>query len=231
MADDDSSRTTGDATPRTTGERNRITGDSNRLGALTGPLFVLLIIVGFAVGGEPPDAKAENAQEIVDFWSSDGTKRGISAVLEGLAAAVFVFFGGYLRRALDTAQAGRGWLPAVAFAGTIIVAVGLAIDATISVALIDTADDIDPAAAQALSALWNNDFVPMAVGAFLFLLATGLSVVRHGGLPKWIGWVAIALCVIAPTPIGFVTAIGGALLAAVIGVVLAMRAGKDTAAA
>ncbi len=69
-------------------------------------------------------------------------------------------------------------------------------------ALADTADEIRPSAVEALSALWSNDFLPFAMGLQVFLLATGLSIVRHGVLPKWIGWIAIVLAVVAVTPIG-----------------------------
>ena len=72
-------------------------------------------------------------------------------------------------------------------------ATGIAIDSTIAFALAEAADDIEPAAAQALQALWDNDFLPIALGSTVMLLATGLSIVRHGALPKWLGWIAIVL--------------------------------------
>jgi hypothetical protein len=82
---------------------------------------------------------------------------------------------------------------------------------------------------QALSALYSNDFLPFAMGLQVFLLATGISVVRHGALPKWIGWVAIVLAVIAVTPIGFVAFIATGILVAIISVMLTMRARAATA--
>ena len=111
----------------------------------------------------------------------------------------------------------------VAFAGALILATGLAIDSTISLALAETANDIDPAATQALSALFQNDYVPFALGAILFLGGLGLSVLRSGVLPKWLGWIAVVLAVIGLTPLGFAAFIGAGLLIAVIGVMLALR--------
>ncbi len=147
-----------------------------------------------------------------------------SAILGAIAATLFVFFGGYLRRVLRDAEGPGGVLSAVAFAGTIIFATGLAIDATITFTLAETADDIDPVAVEALSALYANDFLPFAVGLQVLMLATGISVVRHGALPKWIGWIAIVLGVVASTPAGFVAFIGSVILIAIISVMLAMRA-------
>ena len=41
--------------------------DKGGLVALTGVAFLVLALVGLAIGGEPPDAD-ENAREIVDFY-------------------------------------------------------------------------------------------------------------------------------------------------------------------
>ena len=42
----------------------------------------------------------------------------------------------------------------------------------------------------------------------MLLLATGLSIVLYGALPKWLGWIAILLGVIGLTPIGFFAFLG-----------------------
>ena len=197
---------------------------------LTGLAFVVLAIVAFAIGGEPPDVTEDSVEEVVDFYVDNDTAQMFSAGLAAIAGTLFVFFGGYLRKVLRNAEGpGGGFLSAVAFAGVIIFAVGLAIDSTISFALADTADDIEPDAVQALSALYSNDFLPFAMGFQVFLLATGISVVRHGALPKWIGWVAIVLAVIAVTPIGFVAFIATGILVAIMSVMLTMRARAATA--
>jgi hypothetical protein len=195
---------------------------------LTGLAFFVLAIIAFAIGGEPPDPTEESAQEIVDFYVDNDSEQMFSAALAGVAATLFVFFGGSLRRALRDAEGPAGRLSAVAFAGTIIFATGLAIDGTIAFALAETAEDIDPTAAQALSALWSNDFLPFAVGLQIFLLATGISVVRTGALPKWLGWIAILLGVVAVTPIGFAAFIGAGILVAILSVLMAMRARAAT---
>lgn len=198
--------------------------DLSWLAPLTGLAFLVLAIVTFAVSGEPPDPTEESAREIVDFYVDDRDSQIVSAVLAALAGTLLVFFGGSLRRLLRDAEGPGGTLSAIAFAGLIIVAVGLAIDATITFALAETADDIQPGAVQALSALWSNDFIPFIMGTQIFLLATGLSVLRHGALPKWIAWIAIVLAVIALTPIGFVSFLGTGILVGVISVLLTMRA-------
>lgn len=193
------------------------------LAPLTGVLFVVVGMVSFGIAGEPPDVGDATLQEIVDFYSDNDDAVMIGSTLAALAGALLVFFGAALRRALQVAETDGGYLSLVAFAGTVIIAIGFAIDATINFAIADTIDDLDPRSAQALLALWNNDFIPMMLGMFLFLTSVGIAVVRDGALPKWIGWVAIALAVIALTPIGFASFLGGAILIVAISIVLTMR--------
>lgn len=198
--------------------------DMSWLAPLAGLAFLVLVIVAIAISGETPDATEDSAREIVDFYEENRDSQAVSAFMAAAAGALLVFFGGVLRRVLRAAEGPDGTLSAVAFAGLIILALGLAIDGTITLTLAETADDIEPSAVQALSALYTHDFIPFVMGSLIFLLATGLSVLRHGALPRWIGWIAIALAVIAVTPLGFASLIGAVLLIAVISVLLTMRA-------
>jgi hypothetical protein len=190
---------------------------------LTGVLFVILLILSFIVGGEPPDAD-EPVQEIVDFYVDDKDSIWIGAALGGLAAVSLVFFGAYLRKVFSAAEGHGGMLSALVLTGTAIMAVGAGIDITILVALAEAADDVDPVAVQTLQALWDNDFFPIAIGMEILFLSAGLSILRYGALPKWLGWIAIALAVIGPTPIGFVAFPLGGLWVIAMSVTLAVRA-------
>ena len=193
------------------------------LAPLTGLAFFVLAIVSFTMVGEPPDVD-KPVPEIVDFYVDNEGTQMAGGLVEGIAATLFVFFGAIVRREVRAAEGERGILGNVAFAGTVIFAVGLAIDATISFTLVETVQDLEPGAVQALTALWHNDYVPFAVGMQTFLLAAGIAIVRYGVLPKWIGWIALVLGVVALSPIGFVAFIGSGFLVAAMSVVLAMRA-------
>jgi hypothetical protein len=190
---------------------------------LTGVAFIVVAIVSFAIGGEPPEAK-EGGQKIIDHYVDNKDSIQIAAILGAMAGAFLVFFFGYLRKVLHAAEGENGMLSIVALVGAGIVATGIAIDGTIAFALAEAADEIDPVAAQALEALWDNDFLPLALGGTIILFSTGISIVRHGALPKWLGWIAIALGVIGLTPIGFVAFIGLAVWILIVSVMLAMRA-------
>jgi hypothetical protein len=194
------------------------------LAALTGLAFVVLVIAAILVVGEPPDPSKDPAQEIIDFYSENNDSVWIGSLLEVFAGTALVFFGGYMRKVLRAAEGEGHMLSAVALAGATILAIAAAIDATINIALVETVDDIEPSAVQALSALWSHDFLPIALGTQVFMLAVGISVVRHGALPKWLGWVAIVIGVAGITPAGFFAVIAAALWIAVVSVMLAMRA-------
>ncbi len=191
------------------------------LAPLTGILFIVFLIVGFALAGEPPDPTDDSAQEIVDFYVDNDSKVIAGAIAQAIAGAMFIFFGGYLFRTLRASGAEATAI--VAFAGTVVFALGIAIDGTINFALAETAEDLEPGAVQALSALWNNDFLPFSMGMLVFLMGFGVSIVRHGALPKWMGWGAIVVSLTAISPAFFVAGIGGAILIAVTSVMLAMR--------
>jgi hypothetical protein len=196
---------------------------------LTGVAFLIVAIVGLIVGGEPPGAD-EPVQEIVDHYVDNKDSIMVGAGLGGIAATLLVLFAGSLRSALRAAEGPGGVLSAVAFGGAIILAVGASIDGTISFALAERADDVEPTAVQALQALWDNDFLPLAVGTQVFLLAAGLSIVRHAALPKWLGWVAILLGLISVTPIGFAGFLGGSLWIAIVSVLLTLRFRREAPA-
>ena len=205
--------------------------DRYRFAALTGLAFVILVIVSLAVSGEPPDPAESDVQEIIDFYVDNKSAVFVSSLLEALAATMLVFFAGYLRDHLRAAEGGGGhWLSSLVLVGATIIAVGLAIDATINFALAETADDVDPAAVEALSALWSNDFIPIALGTQVLMLAAGIAVVMHGALPKWLGWIALLLGVLSVTPIGFVGVLGAALWIAVVSLLLTLRRPSPTPA-
>ena len=198
------------------------------LAPLTGVAFVIILIIGFLVGGEPPDVE-NPAQEIVDHYVDNKDSVQIGVGLEMIAAALLLFFVGYLRKVLRAAPGEGGMLPAVALAGATVMAAGAAFDATISFVLAESVDNIEPAAVQALQALWDNDWPPIALGASVLLLASGLSIALYGALPRWLGWIAVVLGVLGLTPIGFVSFLAGGIWILIVSILLTIQARAATA--
>src|SRR6266511_1150331 len=193
------------------------------LAPLTGVAFFVIAIIGFAISGEPKSAD-DPVEEIVDFYVDNKDSVEIGAILAAVAGTFLIFFGGYLRKVLRAAGGEGETLSLISFVGLVLVALGIAIDATISFALAEAADDIDPIAVQALQALWDNDFIPIQLGVLAFVWATGISVIRSGALPRWLGWVLILFGIVGVTPIGFAAAAGSAIWILGVSILLAMRA-------
>jgi hypothetical protein len=190
---------------------------------LVGVAFVIVVVLSFTIGGEPPDA-GDPPAEIVEHYVDNKDAIRVGALLSGLAGALAIFFAGILRKVLRRAEGEGGVLSLVAFAGAVIITVGAAVDATISFAIAEAVEDIEPTSVQTLQALWDNDFVPFAVGMFVLLIASGLSIVRHRALPTWLGWAAIVLGVVALTPAGFVAFFGILLWVLAVSIVMTMQA-------
>lgn len=194
-----------------------------RLAPLTGVVFAALLVASFIVSGNTPDSDA-SAQEVASFYSSHETSQAISALLGGLAVIFFLFFLGILRGELRRREEGPGVLSATAFAGGILLAVGGASFAGITIALADNPDKIDPSASQALSVLSNDFFVPLGAGTVVFLIASGIAMVRGTAFPTWLGWAAIVIGVLWITPAFFVAGPGALLWVLVVSILLSQRA-------
>ena len=198
--------------------------DMKRWLPLTGILSVLIITAGILLG-EPPDA-SHPAQEIVDFYVDNGDKLQYGTIGFIIALILFVTFGSYLRTVLDRGEGSTGISSLIAFGGTVIFAVGGAIDATIQFGIIEAVDDLEPSQIQTLQALWDNDWVPLQLGITIFILATGLSIVRHKSLPVWLGWIAIVIGIAGLTPVGFVAFLATGVWILVLGVMLLINEGS-----
>ena len=194
---------------------------------LTGILTVLMITGGILLG-EPPDA-SNPPKEIVDFYVDNGDKLQYGTIGFVIALILFVTFASYLRTVLDRGEGSTGISSLVAVGGAVVFAVGGAIDATIQFAIIEAVDDLDPTQIQTLQALWDNDWVPLQLGITMFILASGLSIVRHKSLPAWLGWIAIVIGIAGLTPVGFFAFLGTGVWIIVASVMLLIEEGKASA--
>ena len=178
-------------------------GSWTRLAPLTGIVAVILIVVSFILGGEPP-ATDDPIEEIVDFYVDDDDKiMGASALL-AIGAVFFTFFFTAVAGRLRRAEANPSALSIGVVAGAAMAAIGLLIFAGIGFTAAEGAEDFEPAALQTLNAMNLNLFFPVAGGTAVLAWMLGLAVLRNGGLPRWLGWFAIVIGVVAVTPAGFV---------------------------
>jgi hypothetical protein len=191
---------------------------------LTGIAFFVLLIVSFILIGEPKDAD-HPPQEIANWYIDNKDSIEIGAFISVIAAAFLIFFGAYLRKVLVAAEGAGSMLPILVLIGLSIVAIGAAIDNMFLFAAAEAANDVPAPEIQTIQAIWDNDFLPLFLGVLVFLWSAGISVLRSGALPKWMGWAAIVFGVISLAgPIGFFGALGAALWILVASVLLSLRA-------
>jgi len=186
---------------------------------LTGVLFVVLTIGSFIIEGEPPGAD-EGKGKIVEFYVDNEGRTIVAALAASLAAVSLVFFAATVRRALRRGEQAMGVLSMAALGGGVVAATGIATDSALRFTLADSAEDIDPAAVQALHAFWEGFFFPMVVGIGVLVLATSLAALKTRLIPVWLAWIGILIFVVFFTPAGFIAFLVSALWIIVVSVLL-----------
>jgi hypothetical protein len=198
-----------------------------RFAPLTGVVFFVLIAITLALSNDTPDTNSSTA-DTVSYWSAHDSRLIASAIIGTFAVIFLIWFGGSLRSALLRAEGGEGRLSTLAFAGILVIGIMGAIGSTLTFVVADTANDVPAEATQALSVLSSDFFLPFLAGIALFMFATGICVLRHGGLPSWLGWAAIVIGVVSVTPVGFIGFVLSFIWVPVVGIVLYLR-GAQTA--
>jgi hypothetical protein len=176
--------------------------NAKQLLPLSGVVSVLLIVAAFIVGGESPEAD-DSLREVVSYYSDHDTDVQIAAALLALGAFFFLLFSAAIASLLRRVQGEGSASTTVSLAGGIVFAVGVTIFAGLGFTAGDVVDDVTPTTIQTLNALGADMFFTVAVGTAAFLLGTGIASLRTDALPSWLSWAAIAIGVIAITPIGF----------------------------
>ena len=163
----------------------------------------MLLIVGFIVGGEPPDVDEPVQRRSSSFYVDD--KDSIYSRRlhpRGSATVLFIFFANYLRAVFHGTRAA-----ATILVGAAIFAIGGAdrLDAYL-IAMAEAADndlapEYDPDApgllGQRLLAVRDRHHrLPST--------SVGISILRTAVLPRWLGWIALVIAVVSIAgPIGF----------------------------
>jgi hypothetical protein len=202
-----------------------------RLAPLTGVLAVALIVAAFVVFPDEPPEADEGIAKVVKFWRDNDDEASISGLLLALSAVPMTWFAGSMRRVLSRAEAIRGRLAPVAFAGLVIFSVGALVGGALQFTLGESAEDISPPAIEALGAINANFWFPYIAGIAIFMLATGVVSLRHRALHPALGWTALALGIIGLTPLGFFAFLASGLWIVAASIVLYLRDDADAPAA
>jgi Domain of unknown function (DUF4386) len=190
-----------------------------RLAPLTGLVFVAIVVAVFAIGGETPD-QHDTAQEVQAFYGAHHDKHEILSYILAFSMPFLLFFASILRHDLRK-RGGTGQLANAAFGGGVVATVGFGILAMVHLALAVAADSANTiGTTQVLNVLDSNDFLPMAAGMGVLVLAAGWSSLRHGGMPRWLAWVGIVIGIAIFTPAGFIGFLASGLWVAIVSILL-----------
>jgi hypothetical protein len=196
-----------------------------RLAPLSGVVFFVVTAVAVFATPSSPNSDA-SAAKAVSFFTSHRTSQLASAFLIWYAALFVVLFAASLRSYLR-ARAGSNGLVALGFAGGAVYALALSILAGFLYAAADVASKISPSAEQALNVLQNDMFPIVFVTTAVFMFGYGLAISRTDALPRWLGWIAILIAVIAAVPpVSFVAFLALPVWVLVVSVVVFLREGK-----
>jgi hypothetical protein len=202
-----------------------------RLSALTGIVFAILMVVAFSVQGILPQADDPQA-DVVRYFSTyhDDVMGGV--VLRVAAGIFFLWFVGTLRSVLATAEGGTARLANVAFgAGVLMLAAGMGAMASLASIAYNAERGIDPSFASSMMAMTHIFFVGGAMGMAWLLFATAFVVFRTRVFSRWvastgtiIGLIAIGLGIVAPAGTSGVSAYPLFILWVIAVSILMMRA-------
>jgi hypothetical protein len=185
------------------------------------PLLVALAI--FFVGGSTPDDKA-SAAKVVSFYRSHANASRAAALMVAIGAVLLVLFGARLRELLHGDRLGTDVFPRAAFGGAVISSAALLLAAVGHLALVTAADHRFATPAQTLNVLDSTVFFAVTGGFAVLLLSAGIATVAGPVLPRWLGWTAIVIGILALAgPIGFLGFLLGLVWILVVGILMFAR--------
>jgi hypothetical protein len=166
-------------------------GWSDRLGALSGAAYVLLVLVGNGLSSAGENTDHPTGAQVINQTNkmADRLSAQIGMGLEILGFVAFAFFVAWLHGHLR--RSGADWLAGVAAVGgvtTLAVKLG---SAAPMMALVAERKTIDPQLAQILNLMNGAAFVITFVSFGVLLLGAGLAGLASGGLGRVASWTAV----------------------------------------
>ncbi|HAQ24128.1 MAG TPA: hypothetical protein DGF10_05530 [Acidimicrobiaceae bacterium] len=175
-----------------------------RFGALFGAASIIGIIITFAIEGDPPDVSDKTVEQIVAHWVDLGDGAWFAMWLGILVGILMLLWGLWTSNALR--QRGVTILTPAVAVGSVLIAIGIAMDSASRLALLDAAEHMPTAAVVAVSAMLQYLWLPFLFGMFLITIGVSASAKQTGLIPSWLAWVgyATALILVIPHPISFI---------------------------
>jgi hypothetical protein len=170
-----------------------------RIGPFTGIACWLIVFTGFFIHGYPN--LGASPQELVDWASNtDPNRFGIGIYVEDVGILVFLFFLGWLCQTLWRAG-GTAWLLGLALAsGVAWAAVSLGVNGVWTAVLDSGRRGLDPQTLAGIRDIAQEMYNSTNLVIGTAMVALGLATLAAVGVPRWLGWAAIAIGVGAALP-------------------------------
>ncbi len=194
-----------------------------RISALTGVIFVVILVPAVLVTSGSPDSNA-SALKVRAYVLSHKNHYSLGALLSILAVVFGLFFYGYLR-AFFRGRPGVEWLSALFFGGAIVFGVGGTLAGGVDAVLGDSPVSLSAASLQLLNTMAMDLNVAMiASGLAILYLSAGFIIYRSRALPVWLAWVSWLLGVLAASfVLTFLALVATALWVLFVSISLALR--------
>ena len=175
-----------------------------RFGALFGAVSIIGIFATFSIEGDPPDVSEKTTEQIVAHWVDMGDGAWFAMWVGVLVGILMLLWGLWTSNALR--ERGVTLLTPAVAVGTVLIAVGISVDAASRLALLDAAEHMPTAAVVAISAMLQYLWVPFLLGMVLITVGVSASAKQTGLIPSWLAWIgyATALILVIPHPISFI---------------------------
>jgi hypothetical protein len=196
-----------------------------RLAALAGAAFVVLYVAAFGLGIEV----GKSDREILAYYADSGNraKEVVAFFLIAAAALAFLVFASSLRSAIARAERETGILAALVLAGgtasAVLVLAGNAVSRATAFAAMSDEFQLDPNLRRLAEDAGFLLFASGALAAIVLVVAVSLAALRHGVLPRWLGWTGFLAAALLPLAIAFVGFLVLALWVLAVSAALAFR--------
>jgi hypothetical protein len=167
-----------------------------RISALTGVLFVVILVPAVLVTSGSPGSNA-SALKVRAYVLAHKNHYSVGALLSILAVVFGLFFYGYLR-SFFRRQSGLEWLSSLFFGGAIVFGVGGALGGGLDAVLGDSPASLSATSLQLLNTMaMDLNVAAIASGLAILYLSAGFIIYKSGALPVWLAWVSWLLGVLA----------------------------------
>ena len=176
--------------------------EDRRVTPLAGFVSIVLFVIGVFVieSGDTPDEEATGS-EIAAYLADSLDTLAIGAVLWGVGIIALIWFFDGLRTHVLPASGQLARLTyGFGFAAALFLLASSMPDVAGALASDNLERDLEGGAAEAISSLGDGFFIAAELMLAGFFFAVGLASVRARALPAWLGWISLALAVIALIP-------------------------------